>query len=132
MESPDVHLHHVADERQPSRTGQVLEATVRGRGGVSRLPQGGDIDPELGAADFDRARHEASGPVRSHASGGVESPSVISADECASIHLAFAEQRSLVRTATLICAKAVGGSNQHEVEPVDGDRERTLAGDVGD
>jgi hypothetical protein len=57
---------------------------------------------------------------------------VIPADERVAVHLAFAEERALVRAVTLVCSEPGGGFDDDEVEARRRQREWTVALEIGE
>jgi len=59
--------------------------------------------------------------------GGIEPPPVVPANESVAVHLAFAEERSLMWAAPLIGLEPFLRANDNDVEAVDCQGEWTLA-----
>ena len=98
---------------------KIFEASVCGRACRLDATQRRDVSPELVASSLERTRYEASRSSLARSARGVESPTVVSANELVAVHLAFAEQRALVRAAALIGLEARVGSHDDDVDAID-------------
>jgi hypothetical protein len=55
---------------------------------------------------------------------------MVTADEHVAVHLAFAEERALMRATTLIGAQTRLGFHDHDVHTIRGERERSIADEM--
>src|SRR6185503_8005433 len=78
-------------------------------------PERRRVHADLAADDPDRVGAQALGPAGAAARDGIEAPAVVLADELSALELTLAEERPLVRAASLEGAQHAAGADEHQV-----------------
>jgi len=112
-----IELVNIAQKRQSSRTGQIVQrALCRGSTRAARKSRNVDEDSALSFDDW--ARDEALQSAFALPRVDAKAPVMVSADELVSVELALSEQRALMRAAPLESSQPSRRPHDHDVESV--------------
>ena len=117
VEPREIELEQVADDRPAARTGEIVDRAFR-CDTVRRRRALRDVDEHVAVLLGHRVARETLRPILPAAIVDVESPAMIAADERAAIDLAFAKERTLVRTTSLKGSQPLRAPHDHEIHAV--------------